>query len=498
MAAADRATIAAGTPSMDLMGRAGAACGRAAARMLGGTYGRRVLIACGKGNNGGDGFIMAEYLARRGAHCTVLLLAKPSELRGDALLYYERAARSPGCRIRSGAEVSGELRRCDMAVDAMLGTGFKGALAGAYAGVVQAFNDSGKPVLAIDIPSGVNGESGAVEGVAVRARATVTMGALKSGLLLQPGAAYAGAVEVADIGILESALNSRLQMTRAHDVSAMLPPRLPTSHKRNVGKVLVVAGSSGMSGAAVLAALGALRSGAGLVRMAVPQSLGGQVGPQVKEALTIGLPEMEGKLNLQAAGPVIDLAREMDALAVGPGVGRGREVTEFIATVLDAVPNPVVLDADGLNAYQGNPEGLLSRPGPTVLTPHSGELGMLLGIEAAEVDADRIGAAREAAQRSGCVVLLKGFRTVVAAPDGQAVLVDAGGPVLATGGTGDVLTGIIAALLAGKTAPLAAAWVGACVHGAAGEELARRVGDRGVLAGDIAGALPQTIARLGR
>jgi NAD(P)H-hydrate epimerase len=380
----------------------------------------------------------------------------------------------------------------------MLGTGFKGALSGSLKEAAEALNESGREVLAIDIPSGVDGETGAVEGVAVRASVTVTMGALKSGLLLYPGASYAGRVEVADIGILAQAMKTNLNLTGPKDVPAVLSPRSPSSHKRNVGKVLVVAGSLGMSGAAVLAARAALRTGAGLVRMAVPQSITGQVSPQLKEALTVGLPETGGKLNLEAAGPVIDLAREMDALAAGPGIGRGEQVAEFVRTVLDAVENPMVLDADGLAPYQANPEGLKSRAGPTVLTPHSGELGRLLELEASEVDADRIGSAREAAERSGCIVLLKGFRTVVAAPGGEAVLVNAGGPVLATGGTGDVLTGVIAALLAGKVEPFTAAWAGACLHGAAGEELERRMGERGVLAGDVADALPLTIARLAR
>ncbi|MEX2553212.1 MAG: NAD(P)H-hydrate epimerase, partial [Actinomycetota bacterium] len=296
MAAADQATIAAGTPSMQLMARAGAACGRAAVRMMGGTYGRRILIVCGKGNNGGDGLIMAEYLARRGALCTIVLLAAPTDLKGDALTAYRRAAKTPGCRLRPWS--AAELRRSDLAVDAMLGTGFQGALSGPFREVAEAFNQSGKEVLAIDIPSGVDGETGAAEGVAVRAALTITMGALKSGLLLHPGSSYAGRVEVADIGILPEAMKTDLHLCGSDDVPAVLPPRLPTAHKRSVGKVLVVAGSAGMSGAAVFAARAALRSGAGLVRMAVPESITGHVGPQVKEALTLGLPESAGKLNL--------------------------------------------------------------------------------------------------------------------------------------------------------------------------------------------------------
>ncbi|MGQ0680209.1 MAG: NAD(P)H-hydrate dehydratase [Actinomycetota bacterium] len=495
MAAADRATIDSGVPSFVLMERAGAACGRAAARMLGGTYGFRVLVACGKGNNGGDGFVVAEWLARRGAHCTVALLAEPTELTGDALSAYGRATRVPGVRVFVGLEER-RLFRADLVLDALLGTGFRGTLCGALARAADAIGRSGAPVLAVDIPSGVDGGSGAVLGPAVRADVTVTMGALKTGLLLFPGAGLTGRIEVADIGIVPEALTTSLHLVSPEDAASLLPGRLPTAHKRSVGKVLVVAGARGMAGAAVLAARGALRTGAGLVRMALPESAALQAGAQLQEALTTALPEQDGRIGQGATQIACELAGQTDAVALGPGLGRGAPVSTFVRDFLAAVNQPVVLDADGIAALGNDPEGLRDRAGPTVLTPHSGELGRLLGIEAAQVDADRIGRAVQAAQRTGCVVLLKGYRTVVARPDGVVVLVGAGGPVLATAGTGDVLTGVIAALMAGGVDPFDAAWAGACLHGAAGDAVGRRMGDRGALAGEVADQLPIIVKRL--
>jgi hydroxyethylthiazole kinase-like uncharacterized protein yjeF len=494
MAAADKAAAESGIPTTDLMDRAGRAVGRVAVAMMGGIYGRRVTVVCGKGNNGGDGCVAATYLARRGVVCHVVLLADPADLKGDALDAYRKML---GSGVRAWAyehdRLERELERSDLAVDAMVGTGFKGALSGPLAEAADLLDLGPAPVLAVDIPSGVNGETGAVEGFAVGADKTVTLAALKTGLLLQPGAQYAGDVLVEDIGIPDELMDCDLHMVGADDLWQAVPERQVTAHKRSVGKVLVVAGSVSMAGAAALTASGALRAGAGLVRMAVPESIRPYVGPLVIEALTAGMPETgKGAFSMAAAPKIAELAEQMQVVALGPGIGKDDETLELVREVLSTVERAVVLDADGITAYQGNPEGLRSRPGPTVLTPHSGELGRLLGCSPNEVDADRISAAREAAERTGAVVLLKGFRTVVAEPGGRAVLVNAGGPILATGGTGDVLTGVVAALAAG-TDPFKAAWGGACLHGLAGETLAQWMGSRGAVAGDLLKALPLVI-----
>ena len=494
MAAADKAAAGSGIPSVDLMDRAGRAVGRAVVEALGGTYGRRVTVLCGKGNNAGDGFVAAAYLARRGASCNVALLADPFDLKGDALDAFEKM-QGAGVRSRryDGVRFERDLDRSDLIVDAMLGTGFKGSLSGQMAEAVAVMNANPAPVLSIDIPSGVDGETGLVEGEAVQAFRTVTLAALKTGLLLQPGARYAGELVVADIGIPDEMMESSLYLVGAADLPRALPPRPATAHKRSVGKVLVVAGSVSMAGAVVLTATGALRAGAGLVRMAVPECIGGLVGPQVIEALTARMPDTaNGAFSFDAVGRVVELAAQMQVVALGPGIGKDTETMNFVTEVLHAVEQPVVLDADAISAFQGHPEALKERKAPTILTPHSGELGRLLGRPPAEIDADRVGAAREAAERTGAVVLLKGARTVVARPGGHAVMVDAGGPVLATGGSGDVLTGVIAALAAGTDA-FTAAWAGACLHGLAGDTLAEWMGDRGVVAGDLLKALPLVI-----
>lgn len=491
MAAADRQAADSGIPSEDLMDRAGRGVARAAIRQIGGTYGRRITVLCGKGNNAGDGFVAATYLARRGATCNVVLLAPAGELRGDALAAFDKM-RGSGVRIwpYEGPRLARELGRSHLVVDAMLGTGSRGALSGSMAEAASAVNSAPVEVLAVDIPSGVDGETGRVEGEAVLADRTLTLAALKTGLLLQPGARHAGRVEVEDIGIPDRMMESDLYLVDARDLAGVIPAREATAHKRSVGKVLVVAGSVSMSGAVVLAATGALRAGAGLVRMAVPHCIGSLVGPQVIEALTAAMPDTpKGAFSFDAVGRVVELSEQMQVVALGPGIGKDTETMNFVTEVLSAVERPVVLDADGIAAFQGHPEALRDRRAPTILTPHSGELGRLLGRPAQEIDAHRIPAAREAARRTGAVVLLKGFHTVVARPDGHAVMVDAGGPVLATGGSGDVLTGVIAAL-ATRVDAFTAAWAGACLHGLAGETLAEWMGDRGVVAGDLLKALP--------
>ncbi|MEX2586947.1 MAG: NAD(P)H-hydrate dehydratase [Actinomycetota bacterium] len=497
MAAADAAAVDAGVASRELMGRAGRALGRAALQMMDGGYGRRVVIVCGKGNNGGDGFVCAAHLAHHGASCTVVPTAEPAALGGDAAWAFSLLG-STSCRVR-GYEpdvLRRMLARADLVVDAMVGTGFSGTLRGRLAEAVEVVGASGVPVLAVDIPSGVDGLTGQVAGPAIKAQATVTMAALKPGLVLQPGAEHAGRVLVVDIGIPPELVETRVHMVGDSDLAEQLIPRALSAHKRSVGKVVIAAGSVGMTGAATLSALGAMRAGAGLVRVAVPRSVRSQVAPTVVEALTSGVDEGDdGQFGAAAAGTVGDWANQWDALALGPGIGRSPEVRRFVEAVLTKVSVPVALDADGLAAFAGRPQWLANRSGPTILTPHAGELGALLSMGAGEVDSNRVEVAVQAAQTTGSTVLLKGFRTVVAEPSGRAVLVDAGGPMLATAGTGDVLTGMVAALAA-QMPPFEAAWSAACLHGLAGELVCRKIGENAVIAGDLSWAIGQVMRRL--
>jgi ADP-dependent NAD(P)H-hydrate dehydratase / NAD(P)H-hydrate epimerase len=493
MGRADQAAIAAGVPSLVLMERAGRAVAMTARRLAAGVYGRRIVVVCGKGNNAGDGFVAARYLARWGAAPVVVLLGDPDGLRGDARTSFERLR---GVPTVPSAALGRALHGAAAVVDAIVGTGFRGALEGSLAEAVERVNASGLPVVAVDIPSGVEGGTGRVEGPAIRARTTVTMAALKTGLLLPPGCEHAGVVEVADIGIAGEHIAAGMSVPADADVTALLPPRPLTAHKRSVGTVLVVAGSVGMSGAAALASGAALRAGAGLVTIATASSVALEVDQTVLEATTLPLPETpRGSIGSAAADAILERASGLDVVALGPGLTTDPGTVQLVRKVVGELDKPLVLDADGINAV-APVEGVL-RPGRcTILTPHAGELARLLGTSSKEISADRIGAARSAAERTGAVVLLKGFPTVVAEPGGRTVLVPRGGPALATGGTGDVLTGVVAALLASGIEPSAAAWAGAWIHGAAGDVAAAQRGVRAVVAGDLLDALAEVVDRL--
>jgi ADP-dependent NAD(P)H-hydrate dehydratase / NAD(P)H-hydrate epimerase len=522
MAAADKATIDAGTPSLDLMERAGAAVARAAVKMAGGAYGRRFVILSGKGNNGGDGFVAARKLAWAGAYPVVVFVEEPSQFKGDSRINFERLRGVRRLEFEPDM-LRRELSRATVVVDAIFGTGFSGAASGRVAEAIEVVNASGVPILAVDIPSGVDGATGEVRGSAVSARATITMGALKTGLLLHPGSAHAGEVEVADIGISSELMRSQFRLVERTDVAMALLPRPPVAHKKSVGTVMVVAGSVGMSGAAALAARGALRAGAGLVTIAAPASVALQLDQSVAEALTLPLPETgNATIEASAVDAVLARAEQVDAVAVGPGLTTDPETVEFVRKLIAALDKPLVIDADALNALGGSggvaaPRGtdserqglrsprdksrgsvgeIAERRAPTILTPHPGEIARLLNVDTAEVGRDRLGSARRAAALANAVVVLKGYRTIVAEPSGDAYLIATGGPALATGGTGDVLTGITATFLAAGLGTSQAAWCASWVHGRAGDLLAGRTSDRGVVAGDLPEALAEVLSEL--
>jgi NAD(P)H-hydrate epimerase len=486
----DRATQERGVAAEDLMERAGWAVARACADLTGGTYGRRAVVVCGKGNNGGDGFVTARHLARWGMRVVVIVLQDPAGSRDPASANFRRLAET-GVRVRrfDPATLGRELDRADVAVDAIFGTGFRGEPEDEWAEAIDGLNAAPVPIVAVDIPSGVDGTSAAVEGVAVRADLTVSFGAAKTGAVLLPGAEFAGDVRVVDIGFPDELIPTTVGLTEPGDIVAILPDRAVDAHKRASGTLVVVAGSRRMTGAVKLVARAAGRMGAGYVIVAVPRSILATVQTELTETVFVPLEETEDGTVAPAALDAVQAAvRDADALALGPGMTTNADTRTFIRSLVRECAVPFVLDADGLNAFTGDADALSDRKGDAVLTPHLGEFSRLMGAR----DGDHLAAARRLAGRADAVALLKGSRTVVAAPDGAARINPTGSPVLATAGTGDVLTGAIGGLLARGVDPFAAAWSGAYLHGLAGMAAGRALGE-GTVAGDVAERLPEAI-----
>jgi NAD(P)H-hydrate epimerase len=492
----DRRSAERGIPVADLMERAGEAVTRSALRLLGGAYGRRAVVVCGKGNNGGDGLVAARLLHHRGVGVTAMLLADPSAVGGPAAENLGHLVRAGvrWCRF-SAAGLRREVRRADLAVDAVFGTGFRGAPEGPFADAIRIL-DQGQPVLAVDIPSGVNGATGAVAGEAVRAVATITFGALKPGLVFHPGAELAGDVEVADIGFPPDLVRSDLCLMEATDAAALVPTRAQEAHKRSTGTVLLVAGSRSMTGAAILATRAAYRAGAGLVTLVLPESVAPVIQPALPEPVFLPVPETAGGAMAESAWSVIEeRLKGVRAVGVGPGLSTDPSTMALVRRLVAESPVPVVLDADGLNAFAGRGADLARRASEAVLTPHEGEFARLAGP--ADDHLDRVARVRAAARAFDCTVLLKGPRTLVAEPSGTVSVNPTGGPVLATGGTGDVLTGTIASLLARGLTATDAARLGAYVHGSAGTIAGAAFGE-GTTAADLPDLLPEAMRALVR
>jgi NAD(P)H-hydrate epimerase len=478
-----------------LMENAGRAVARAAAAVAGGMYGRRAVAVCGKGNNGGDGLVAARYLARWGLGVTAVLLEDAGSLREPSATNL-RLLQETGARIRSASSLTRELARADVALDAVFGTGFRGVPEDLHAEAIEALNGSGVPIVAVDIPSGVNGETGEIAGEAVWAVATVTFGAAKPGLVFHPGAERCGLIEVVDIGFPRDLVRSDLLLVEGNDVAGWWPRRRPDGHKRASGVVLVVGGSRGMTGAVSLMAGSAYRAGAGLVTVAVPQSILSAVQQGLTEATFVPLPETaEGTIADAALATLKDRLDGFDAVAVGPGMTTNDETAAFARSLVRSSPTPVVVDADALNAFAGQSHEVAERQSEAVLTPHAGEFTRLAGGSPRDLTEDRIGMLRKLAAEVRAVVLMKGSPTLVAQSGGEVRVMTSGGPVLSTGGTGDVLTGMIAALLGRGLLPADAAAAAAFTHGVAGELAATEFGE-GAVAGDVMARIPEAARRI--
>ncbi len=496
---ADRIAIeAVGIPSLALMERAASAVVRALALEVPDLLAQRPLVLCGKGNNGGDGLAVARLLRGAGHAPQVFLLGEPDRLSPDARVQYGRLMACGGsCQTLAASglpHLRASLARTGLVVDCMLGTGLAGPVRGVYAKAIEAVNACGAMVAAVDIPSGLSGDALAPMGPAVEADLTLTL-ALPKPILFTPEAAHhCGEVRVLDIGIPEEATRG---LTAAGEVldeawaRQWFSPRGALEHKGGLGRLLVVAGSRGKSGAAVLAARGALRAGAGLVTVACPLSAQPIVAAALPEAMTLSLPETsEGTLSMDALVPIISALEAASAAGLGPGLGQAAETAALCRELFRRAALPMAVDADGLNAFAGREKDLSDHDGPRIFTPHPGEMGRLVGREAAEVVADRYALLPAKATEWDATVLLKGYRTLVAAPGLPWRMNLSGGPHMAGPGFGDVLTGVASALLARGMDPFDAAALAAWWHGAAADLASARLGGYGLLASEAADALP--------
>jgi NAD(P)H-hydrate epimerase len=476
-----------GVPGLDLMERAGVGLARVTAAVA---RPGPVRVVCGKGNNGGDGLVVARLLREEGREVDVLAVGDVTETKGDARANLDRLQGDPPRPFAPD-----ELQGSGVIVDAMLGTGFEGEPREPVAGAITAINAADAVVVACDVPSGVNASTGEVDGDAVHADATATFHGPKIGLYVDPGKEHAGRVEVIEIGIPRDAPRPEQVGVITDRVLALVPPRPRAGTKFKSGVVVVAGGARGLTGAPTMAALSAMRTGAGYVQVAVPASTEPTFDQKLMEAMTHGLPEDDGAHVPDGVDPVLELCERAGALVLGPGIGRTDGALEWARQVARQAPCPVLIDADGLNAHAGKLESLRERQAPTVLTPHEGELGRLLGIESDEVQAHRLACAREAAELSGCAVVLKGDDTIVAMPDGMTAISPGATPALATAGTGDVLSGLAGTLLAKGMEPFDAAAAGVLAHARAGSVAASRLGANHVIAGDVIDAIPEAMAR---
>ncbi len=498
-----------GVASYALMTRAGEAVAEEIVTRWSSTtaFGQGVLVVAGKGNNGGDGMVAARRLTQLGVSAKAVLLGSGNALKGDAARAYADFVGASGAVGQITSEQS--LRAAFAAkpgivVDAIFGTGLNANIQGLPALAVELVDGCEAPVVAVDIASGVNSDTGAIMGAAVRAAVTVTFGFAKFGQVSYPGAGCCGDLKIVDIGFPPAAVEDvqpRGRYLEAADVRSLIAPRAADSHKGIFGHPLIIAGAMGKSGAAVLGSRAALRTGAGLLTAAIPQCVASVVAAGQAELMTEPMPDADGHF---AARATIERLREVlprkTALVVGPGMevnSDTRALIQFLVRECASAECPLLIDADGLNALAEMGCALLrTGNGPFVLTPHPGEMARLLSVGTAAVNADRISAARRLCDLTGAHCLLKGNRTVIASPDGVVYVNSSGNPGMATPGMGDALSGIIGALLGQGMKPLDAMALGVYVHGAAADRVARRAGAVGYLAGDIIGELPATLAAL--
>lgn len=463
-----------------------------------------VAIFCGPGNNGGDGLALARHLTARGYHVQVSLVTGGSEMRGDALTQLE-ICRLLGLAIEEyGPEDSGvaavdSAHRLDLAVDALFGTGLTRPLGGHFAEWVTMINTLSVPCVAVDLPSGLDASAAQIMGPHVQAEMTVAFGAPKIAHILPPAAEAVGEVVIADLGIpaeLVEQADGDLHLLEAEELSSEVSTRLLSSHKGDYGHAVIVAGSVGKAGAAILAAQGAMRSGAGLVTVATPGTVAQTVDLGSLESMTLPLEEGPDGLAEESIEKILHFVHGKQVLALGPGLGTEESTLQVIRAIVRDSEAPVVLDADGLNAFAGAADAMVEGRADRILTPHPGELARLLGVTAGEIQADRVASARSGALRTDSVVVLKGHKTLIAEPAGRIFVNPTGNPGMASGGTGDVLTGIITGLVSRGLEASVAARLGTYLHGSAGDLAGIERGEESLTASDILQQLPEAFRQL--
>ena len=482
-------------PGVVLMENAGRGIAETALRILGNPQNKHVTIYCGPGNNGGDGYVVARHLANVDVVVETVVLAPREKIKGDALINLEIIEKM-GLSVNF-VDNCPDVPQTDLIVDALLGTGVIGPLRGLYAELVERINQSKIPVLAVDIPTGVNADTGAVSDPAIKAHTTTTMACLKPGLLFSPGRKYAGKVEIVDISMPRMVLQEKeisAQFIQESDIREMLPKRNQDAFKNSCGTVATVAGSEGFTGAAALVSEACLRAGTGLSYLAIPQKINSIIEAKCTEVITWPFDDVDqGYLHYNSFPELEQLIAKQAVVAIGPGLGRHEETGKLVHQLLSTLDKPLVLDADGLNFCKENIELIKNYKNEAVLTPHPGELARLLGISTKEIGEDKIATAKSGAKQLNKVLVLKGGPTVIADPAGNIYINSTGNAGMATAGSGDVLTGLIAGLMAQGLTALNAAIVGVYIHGLAGDLARKAKGEMGMIATDILNFVPKAL-----
>lgn len=493
-----------GIPAIVLMENAGLSVSEELEKDLEGLSNKNIVVFAGTGNNGGDAFVAARHMSNMGANVLVILVGKQSAVKDEALINLN-ILDNMGVNLvfvedtSYNEEIESSLFLADAVVDGLLGTGLNKPVKKVMASVIDIINRTGKYVVSIDIPSGVDGDNGHIYGTCVIASKTITLEMPKLGILIGEGAKYTGAIEVKSIGIPEQVVNQvhiETELITKLEAQELLPVKTPFAHKGDNGKVLIIAGSKGLTGAAVLTACSAMRTGSGLVTLAIPESLNSVLEMKLTEVMTMPLPDTGGKLNKESISRLKEEINKFDVIAIGPGLGRSAEITAIVKWIVENSKAPLVIDSDGINSLEGNIDVLKKAKCPVVLTPHMGEMAKLAQTAIEEIHNDKMEILKKYIGYTGSIIVLKDWRTITAGPAGGFYINTTGNAGMATGGSGDVLTGMIASLIGQGAEVTEAAVLGVHLHGLAGDLAALKIGSMGMIAGDIVEQIPMAINSL--